>query len=277
MITVGSVAHGAGMTTDGTLIYLLIGNGQNKLFSYDPAANEWASLENTPAKVTQGGALVYATDDEGEGFLFAFRGGAKDEFWQYEIEDDEWDDLEDAPGGVKWGGALTWDGADTIYAFRGGDTRDFWSYSIEEDEWTSEADAPGSVKEGGALVFVEGAVYAMRGGAEFDFWRFDVGVGNPAPGGTWDTAPADFPVTVGRGGAITSDGVDLIYALRGDDTKEIYRYQISDDAAGWIRGPDIPEQMREGGTLVFFGGDVYATQGRQTTEFLKISPLPPFP
>ena len=51
---------------------------------------------------------------------------------------------------------------------------------------------------------------------------------------------------------------------------------ISQDAYGWIIGPDIPLQMREGGTLVFLGGDVYATQGRQRPDFLRISPLSPF-
>lgn len=186
--------------------------------------------------------------------------------------------MADAPEKVKWGGALTWDGADTIYAFRGGDTKDFWSYDIPTGFWATDAsdppdppDALDLVNQGGSLVFADGDVYALRGGDQVDFWRFDADGTK-----TWSTTPANFSVLVGRGGALASDGVDIIYALRGSDTKEIYRYQITDDAAGWIRGPDIPEQMREGGTLMFLGGDVYATQGRQQTEFLKISPLPPF-
>ena len=49
---------------------------------------------------------------------------------------------------------------------------------------------------------------------------------------------ADVPLA--RGGALASDGNDIIYALRGDDTKEIWRYQISKKE--WAPGPDIPRQ-----------------------------------
>ena len=80
---------------------------------------------------------------------------------------------------------------------------------------------------------------------------------------------------------MATDGVDIIYALRGDDSGEIYRYVISNDAEGWIKGPDIiktsVDKMGEGATLGYLAGDVYATQGDGKRVVLRISPLPPFP
>ena len=143
-----------------------------------------------------------------------------------------------------------------------------------------------TVRDMGALVFVDNGngarIYAMRGGRTIDFWKFDIDPTKPQ-GGVWDDLlDDDFPVPVGRGGALTTDGLGLVYALRGDDTKEIYRYIVPDvfgdeDIEGqWVIGPDLPLQMREGGSLVVLDGDVYATQGRQRNELLRISPLPPF-
>lgn len=285
------VGQGAGMTTDGSSLYLLRGGDGDNLYRFEPGSG-WTELAPAPKAPKQGGDLVYARDGTGAGYLYAFRGGAKTDFWRFDIGAGEWstgnDDPADLPkgNGVKWGGSLAWDGNDTIYAFQGGDTPNFWRYDIAADlvgdpkPWTPLPDAPDVVKEGGALVFLEGdpadasddTVYAMQGGGDVGFWKFDPGAG---PMGTWSQQQtANLEITIGRGGALATDGDDLIYALRGDDTKEIWRYQIFENE--WAQGPDIPLPMREGGTLVFLGGDVYATQGRQQNEFLRISPLPPF-
>lgn len=290
------LGHGAGMTTDGTHIYLMIGS-RNRVYRFDPAANGgpsdpfWTELPRTPNNPNQGGALAYATLN-GTEYLYAFRGGTQD-FWRLDLSDVDgqgipkgpWISMANAPGDVKWGGSLAWDDDEGgyIYAFRGGDRSDFWRYDISDGplgSWdTTLEPAPGDVRDGGALVYVEDdngrSVYAMRGGSTTDFWRFDIDVN----GGQWaldlgDNPPAPIDQPVGRGGALASDGLGLIYALRGNDTKEIYRYVIDQDT--WAIGPDIPLPMREGGSLVVLNGDVYATQGRQQNEFLRISPLPPF-
>ena len=137
----------------------------------------------------------------------------------------------------------------------------------------------GAVYGGGAAnsisVYVSASVYAFRGCGKYDFWRFDVGEGAPAPGGIWAILPpADFPEKVKKGGALTTDGGDNIYALRGEDKNEVWRYHIGRD--GWDKGPFLPDKVKEGGAITFVGGDIHVMPGRNKKDFWKLSPLPPF-
>ena len=64
-------------------------------------------------------------------------------------------------------------------------------------------------------------------------------------------------------------GGDLIYALRGDDSKDFWRYSISGDS--WESLLDSPDKVKHGGALVYLSGDLYAFRGDDRKEFWKYS------
>jgi len=65
---------------------------------------------------------------------------------------------------------------------------------------------------------------------------------------------ADAPATVKYGGALTYDGTDYIYALRGNDTKSFWRYNIAADSwisMAWTSMADAPDKVKDGGALAY--------------------------
>ncbi len=90
----------------------------------------------------------------------------------------------------------------------------------------------------------------------------------------------DYPATCGLPGegqerrALTTDGGDNIYALRGEDKNEVWRSRISED--GWDKGPFLPDKVKEGGAITFLGGDIRVMPVHNKKDFWKLSPLPPF-
>jgi len=67
------------------------------------------------------------------------------------------------------------------------------------------------------------------------------------------------------GGALAYDGSDYIYAFRGDDAKDFWRYSISGNS--WTSMANAPEKVKEGGALAYDGGDfVYALRGNKDAK-----------
>ena len=69
---------GGGWTTDGTFIFGMRGNGNNRFWRYDVGGNSWSNLADTPANVNDGGAVTFVGGD-----IYAFRGGDKKDFWKF--------------------------------------------------------------------------------------------------------------------------------------------------------------------------------------------------
>ncbi|MBW6467738.1 MAG: DUF11 domain-containing protein [Coriobacteriia bacterium] len=153
-----TVKRGGAITTDGTYLYVLQGDGKKGFYRYDVSANTWTAMAPTPANVSWGGALT-SVDTNGDGAIdsiYALQGDGKTGFWRYSIATNTWTAMAVTPGAVKAGGALTNDGQ-YIYALQGG-TALFWGYSVADNAWTAlqPTNFTGSVGEGGALVFDPG-------------------------------------------------------------------------------------------------------------------------
>ena len=84
-------------------------------------------------------------------------------------------------------------------------------------------------------------------------------------------AMADTPATVyGGGSQAVYTGGDYIYALRGDDTTDFWRYSISSNS--WTSMAPAPAAVKFGATMVYTGGDyIYAARGNDTTDFWRYS------
>ncbi|GEM_PF-1565014 len=129
------IPDGSCLTTDGNLIYLLVGKS-NSFYIYDPGLNDWIAKETIPSlhpqsgrrkKVRPGSSLLYF-----KGNIYALKGGNTQEFWKYDLVGDRWIPLELVPReplrkGIGSGACLSSLG-DNIFLLKGNNTQEIWRY-----------------------------------------------------------------------------------------------------------------------------------------------------
>jgi len=64
---------------------------------------------------------------------------------------------------------------------------------------------------------------------------------------------------------------EFIYALRGDDTNNAWKYNITNNS--WVTINSTPDTVNNGGSLCWpgAGGDIYALRGDASTDFWKFN------
>lgn len=187
------VSYGADLATDGTYIYIIMGNYTPHLIRYNPELNTFKFLKSAPTSFLYGGSLEYYDDA-----LYAINGGQQNEngnatkhLFKYDIATDTWSKLADAPDTWGLGSDIVSDGTGTLYAARGRSTTTFWKYNISTDTWDDTM--PGLpdyqiyTTNGHALVYMGdafgsdpeyctlGCIYATRGNRNLQFFMFDIG------------------------------------------------------------------------------------------------------
>jgi len=145
--------------------------------------------------------------------------------------------------------------------------------------WARRNDISGIVKDGGALVAASGTkdenvLYALRGTKTKGFYMYN---------GTWtakETIPFGykFPLTdppkinkkyPGKGAALCYDGVNTIYASKGNGTWEFWAYDIT--ANTWTAKAFIPslQKIKGGTSMAYKNGLVYLLAGAQKKDNLN--------
>ncbi|MDX1600157.1 MAG: hypothetical protein R3191_01445 [Anaerolineales bacterium] len=136
-------------------------------------------------------------------------------------------------------------------------------------------------------------LYAADSGIEFAIWHLDndstyraavdsgsdspltltvngetVSVDSTAlPPGEW-TELADTLDTVGPGGSLAFGGDGLIYALRGNNSRQAWRYNPATDSWSDFGVSDAPDSVGSGGSLLRKSGDeFYVLRGGGTADF----------
>lgn len=156
-----------------------------------------------------------------------------------------------------------------------------WSFSVLLPAWVEKESMPSgtnpkkkNVKDGGALVAVGNDFYALRGNKSRELYKYD--------GTAWTSTNAlesmpfgykpDKPdklnkKEVGKGASLCYDGDSLIYATKGNGTREFWAYNIYTDA--WVLKGFVPavKGLKGGTSIVYYDGKVYVLAGGQKPAY----------
>ena len=248
------------------LVYAARGNKTPDFYSYDIAKDSWAVKPAWPngaeAKPPAKGSVSTPVNS---GVFYAAKGNSTQGFWKYNTASDSWTPLANVPLGVtnkkvKGGGDLVLDGTSGIAYFLKGYKNEFWMYNTANDSWRALANAPGDKYGMGSwLALKDSFIYChMAKTHQFSIYNIKTGA--------WSSAGTGMPL-VGRMGKSkkSKDGGSAIwwenslYALKGGNTQEFWRYTVSDTGPGTWTELDTVPLVGRGGTKkkkVKAGGDI---------------------
>lgn len=171
-------------------------------------------------------------------YIYLLKGGSH-EFYRFNIMSVVWQSLLMAPVGddSTWdeGSFITHDQGRYIYAHMG-DVHEFYRFDLDSMAWTAQLSPMPYIGRRGLRVklgrggggrWMDGYIYALKGENSQEFWRYDPG------GDTWtelDTIPS-FGSTGQQknvnGGGHLACMAGAVYALKGNETTEFWRYRPS--------------------------------------------------
>ncbi|MBM3315355.1 T9SS type A sorting domain-containing protein, partial [candidate division WOR-3 bacterium] len=294
-----AVKDGGWLATDGELVYAARGNKVGDFFSYDPADSAWAALAAIPngaeGKPPYKGAVGCVAGD----YVYATKGNNTLGFWRYSLDSLTWRQMPDVPLGasqkrVKGGTDMVFvrgTGHDTGYVYLlKGYQQDFFRFNTETMAWdTGLPQAPAGARpkwdKGSWLVLDKQPghdvydVYAHKAKVH-ELWVFDHLTR------TWGTAALPGMPLIGMMGKSkkSKDGGcgaiydDAIYALKGGNTQEFWRFAI--ETSAWTELDTVPsfgstakkKRVKAGGDIVAWGdGMFFALKGNKTNELWRYS------
>ncbi len=286
------VHGGAGAVFHDSQVYTLSKAGSagneytTRFWLYKESTDKWSTIAFLPPNINTdlGGALVGAFDaGANEHYVYALRGNNTPDFYRFSVTANSgfggWTKMADAPGNVYYGSDLAYDSSvDSagIYATQGntGSTSGFWRYDIASNTWTTYT-SPGSVGHGSALAFDSstGYLYLTMGDGSTSFKRCQISTGPLSVCSSWDNtiSPVNYPID--RGGDLAHVGAGIFYALQGNYTNRVLRYDVSADS--WNTAATTPENtpVGEGAALMYPGLDdyLYIYPGGNTRTFWKFN------
>ena len=275
-------------------VYALKGNNRYEFYRYSVATNSWIAQDSIPAfnrnskkkAVKKGSSLERAGDDK----EYATKGNGVLDFWQFDPtkpEGTRWSQMADVPAGGKnckegTSSAAVQIGEDNfVYLLKGSGTFEFYRYNVGTGVWDSSLPpAPNGTsgktfKNGSSITYDGGdTIYALKGSYN-EFFAYSVS------GKTWttkDPLPLIGPLgkkKKAKAGAGLAAHSSYVYALKGGNTNEFYRYNTSDHK--WYTLADMPaltKRVNGGGALKTMppDGPLFAFRGNGTFEFWKYTP-----
>jgi len=292
----GCMAYDAG--TD--LIFASKGNETGEFYAYD-VSGWWVTPYPQPIPLGAEDKQVHAGSvicSDGNGTIYLTKGNKTVGFWSYDaVTSKQWTQKTNVPLGssgreVEEGAGLAWatkNGVGFVYLLKGY-SNEFHKYDPATNTWTQLLDAPiGTNKHWGAGSWLvsdprPGAhmLYAFK--AKYhELYTYDTDLD------VWSTAKAQMPFDCDHGnnlkarwGSCAAWYGGNIYAFKGDNTNEFWRYDPLPPPGGeWqeqepitLKGWSSDETyVKAGGALAGHPGTgVYAFKGDKTLEFWRFTP-----
>lgn len=268
----------------GSYIYVLLGyNSNENFYQYNFGSDEWTKVAAYPggsASTTYNrGYPSFATDGSN---IYVLDGYYTSNLSKYSIGTNTWTTLANSPGAMYAGCQLVWGGPnypDFLYGYKGSERSngfEGFKYSISQNQW----DGPPyfdpadfqkyawsaycrmtPVKYNGQnYLYVFGRDYNSSWSWTHVFYRLNLDTG------VWQQRTEPPQLLYGNsGGDIYYPGSgDYIYALRGNQNSDFYRYSISTDT--WENLESTQLGIDSGGRLAKGNdGYIYATRGWNST------------
>jgi len=280
-------------------LYAAKGNKVSDFYAYDAVTDSWMILTPIPdgreMKKPGKGAIGCAA----AGSIYASKGNSTQGFFRYDIGLDSWYQKPDIPLGVtnkkvKGGTGLAYVDLGTaryVYCLKGY-KNEFWKYDVDQDTWLSLTEAPagtsGNTKydKGSFLAYdVDSRLIYCHKAKYNELFAYDVA------SDSWLGQLSGMPLVgmMGKtkkskdGGSGTwLDGA--LYAFKGGNTQEFWRYSPGDSGGAWFELESLPQvgttgkkkKVKAGAGLAAFapGGESFicALKGNKTNEFWLYTP-----
>ncbi|MEO0085352.1 MAG: S8 family serine peptidase [candidate division WOR-3 bacterium] len=282
------------MNTGRERLYALKGNKTGDFYCYDPlegSGGTWSGLPAMPdgAETKKPGKGSAGCSDNA-GAVYAVKGNNTFGFWRYDIDSLRWEQLPDVPAGtsgrkVKAGADMafmTKEGVGGVYLMKGYRC-DFFRFNVLSGAWEVLPLLPSGSQpkwDKGSWLSSDGERYIFAHKAKFhELWAFDCW------GDTWESSPrAGMPFTGASGkkkksrdGGSAAFWNDAIYAFKGGNTCEFWKYIVAEDR--WVESDSLPsvgstgkrKRVKAGADIVAFGQQAafFALKGNKTAEFWR--------
>ena len=283
------------------LIYAAKGYKTTDFYSYDPFATDngaWTLLggmpyqthptwfKKPPRKGSKGA-------NDGDDLIYVTQGNNTLGWWKYIISSDTWSILPDVPLGgrrkkVKGGTDLAYVPGDSAYVYcLKGYKNEFYRYDVAGENWEILENAPFLSREKwdkGSWLVWDGDQYLYAHQAKYHgLFRYDLDAQK------WDSTRLTGMPFIGMMGRKkkSKDGGsgalwdEYIYAIKGGNTQELWRYDIVADS--WKERDTVPafgstgrkKRVKYGADLVHYGGGAFFTlKGNKTIEFWRYVEYP---
>ncbi|MGQ9678805.1 MAG: T9SS type A sorting domain-containing protein [bacterium] len=275
-------------------LFVLKGNKVGEFYLYDPLADTWHQLASMPLGREGRPPRRASVGVAGGDYIYATKGNNTLGFWGYNVDLDTWVQMEDVPPGplgkrVKAGTDIMYikrPHTDTGYVYLlKGYTDEFYRFNTVSGHWETLAPAPltasGRRWDRGSWIVYQARpgqnqfyIYAHKSKVH-ELWKYDV------LADTWFSQPLVGMPFIGRlgkakkckdgsSGAWYNDG---IYALKGGNTCEFWRYDVWGDS--WVELDTMPsvgstgkkKRVKGGGDIVLYeDGVFFALKGNKTPE-----------
>lgn len=232
------------------IIYVVRGGTQN-VYQYNIAKSSWqfpvTDFWGNRFRGVEFNAFYYGANivkGDGENYYLT-RGYYDSSFVRYNPTTGETARLSDVPAGMYTGGELVYDSQhQRIYAMAQNMLMAFFEYDIATDTWreVTEAKPPYDTGDGAALVY-DGTQYIYWTRNSNSFYKYDT-----ISSGTW--------ISSGTTMAAFGAGADLavrnnyIYAVRGANTNNFYKYGPLNGTPSWVSVGTTPATITSDGFLV---------------------------
>jgi hypothetical protein len=269
------------------LVYVAKGYKTAEFFAYNIFSDAWADRKPIPpgteAKLPYNGCDLA---NDGNRTIYMTKGNNTLGFWKYTTDDSTWTQLTNVPLGVngnkvKAGAGLAWyqkGDSGFVYLLKGY-KNEFFRYNVATGNWETKASAPIGINikyDKGSFLVYDGGAYMYAHKAKYnELYRYDIArdswralTGMPFFGRLGQKKKSK------DGGSGTwNDG--RIYALKGGNTQEFWRYTAAADS--WFELDTMPafgttsrrKKVKDGGDICFYARACWALKGNKTREFWR--------